>query len=268
MLCHITTECLSSENAKTADHYYVCSPVENGSISDFSYKIELPTAFLHEHMDEIMAGKLFARVPGGEAVNGKIVYPRYSEITIGKAPDNFHSRQRRLQVTGTRTLLVLRITANDASPFYSAQDIYGYVFDSSQPIQAPSLASQYSALSFGKLTFVPTQYGVLDVSVNMNANGATSDQIRDAAIAAVQSSFGVSTITAMADHVMFCIPPGTGSWSGNASINSWRTVFNDQWCGYLSGLMHEMGHNLGLLVSAHLVISDICRSCSELELFD
>ena len=44
-----------------------------------------------------------------------------------------------------------------------------------------------------------------------------------------------------------CIPPGTsGGWIAYAYINHWLSVYNDRWCEYPSGQMHELGHNLNL----------------------
>lgn len=48
------------------------------------------------------------------------------------------------------------------------------------------------------------------------------------------------------DHVMLCMPPGTGAWIAYAYVNSWLSVFNDDWCQQLSTQVHEIGHNMGL----------------------
>ena len=44
----------------------------------------------------------------------------------------------------------------------------------------------------------------------------------------------------VADHVLFCIPPGTGSWVANAVTGHWRSQYNDYWCMSLSAVMHEV----------------------------
>ncbi len=253
--CRVTMACVSlarvdSSNAKQDPHHYECSPVESGKVSDFSYVIDLPTDLVHNNAKKILAGTLFVNIPDGKVLNGAVVFPKKSNIRVGTAPKTFKTNRRRLEPTsGTASILVLRISSNDATPTLAAQEMYGYIFNNSQPVNQPSLASQYSAVSFGKLQFVPTHGGVAEVYVNMNANGAQINAVTNAAIAAAQSQFGVSSVTSLADHIMFCIPPGTGSWAGMSSVNSWRLVLNDGWCGYLSALMHEMGHNLGLLHS-------------------
>lgn len=262
LLCHITLEFVSTREAASEPHrqqqHYECSPVENGSVSDYSYTLDLPADFVEENKDQLLAGTLFANIPMGQIVNGAVVYPFNSAITIGAAPESFQNRRRRLSASsGTRSVLVLRISSNDASPDYSAQQYYNYIFSETN-ITQPTLKSQYNLLSFGKLNIVPTKYGVMEVKVNMNANGATSMAIRDAAIQAVTSKYSLSTITDLADHVMLCIPPGTGDWAGSSPVNSWRLVLNNQWCGFVSALMHEMGHNLGLLVRTNVYSVSTC----------
>jgi len=255
MTCHITKVYVSTAEVVgqplSKQQHYECSPVDdiNGQVSDFSYIIDLPDDFVESNNDSIMAGSLFANIPGGQVVNGAVVYPFNSDITVSPSPDSFNRRRRRLVASGTRRVLVLRITALDTTNDYSASQLYKYVFDNSQPYTQPTLASQYAKMSFGKLNFVPTQYGVMEVHVPINATGASTMAVRDAAISAVVTQYGVSSITDMAEHVMFCIPPGTGNWAGSSPVVSWRIVMNNQWCGFLSGFMHEMGHNLGLLVS-------------------
>jgi hypothetical protein len=219
-------------------------------VSDYSYPIDLPADFVELNNDALTSGQLFANIPGGQIVNGKVVYAFNIPITLADPPETFETRHRRLQATtGAQKILVLRISANDSTNTYSASQLYNYIFSTSDPTNTPSLVTQYSRLSFGKLNFEPTMGGVIEVPVNMNANGALSSTIRDAAIAYVSSAYGVSSLTQLADHIMFCIPPGTGNWAGSSPVVSWRIVMNDQWCGFISGFMHEMGHNLGLLHS-------------------
>ena len=214
-------------------------------MSDFAYPIDLSSEFVDQNREDLLGGNLFVSVSGAQIIDGSVVRHEDNPITLVPAPEYFEARRRRLHVTDTRSVLVLRISANDTAPYFSAEEIYGFIFNETQP----TLKSQYGNLSFGKLNFVPTEFGVIDVSVNLMAKGSSSATIRDAAIMAVTSQYGVSSVTSLADHVMFCIPPGTGSWAGSSPINSWRSVLNNKWCGYLSGIMHEMGHNLGLLVS-------------------
>jgi hypothetical protein len=65
-------------------------------------------------------------------------------------------------------------------------------------------------------------------------------------IAALNAEFGVSSPTLLATHVMFCLPPNTMAGIAYANAPGWRSVYSDVWCTYVSGQMHEIGHNLGL----------------------
>lgn len=265
LFCHITLE-LTTKGDATNDqivkqyHHFECAPVQENDggtiVSDISYGVDLPDQFVEDNETRLRGGNLFVKITNGNIVNGNIEYPADDHITVVPPPQSFETsrrRQRRLQTSGTSQVLVLRITAADSTNTFSTQQLTNYIFDASQPYTKPTLTSQFALMSFGKLSFVPTSYGVMDVTVPLNATGSTATAIRDAAITAVQQKYNVASITSLADHVILCIPPGTGDWSGTSSIQAWRIVLNDQWCGYLSGLMREMGHNLGLGVRSAAV---------------
>lgn len=43
------------------------------------------------------------------------------------------------------------------------------------------------------------------------------------------------------------MPAGTaGTWVAYGYLAWYRTVYNDEWCGYVSAAVHEIGHNIGL----------------------
>jgi hypothetical protein len=70
--------------------------------------------------------------------------------------------------------------------------------------------------------------------------------MENAITAALKHNFRVSSPGALADHVMYCLPPGTMNGIAYAYVGHWISVYNDGWCGLLSGQMHEIGHNLNL----------------------
>ena len=98
-----------------------------------------------------------------------------------------------------------------------------------------------------------------------------SNYISGNVVDTVKSSLGPLIDLNQVDHVMFCLPPNTArgtnkpetSWLAYAlnpgSGETYRTsVYNDgaynsgQWltpCAQLSAIMHEIGHNMGLLHS-------------------
>jgi hypothetical protein len=162
--------------------------------------------------------------------------------------------QRRLaSPTGTLNTLVVRVNAQDLSPPPAAdlsEDIFGDEY---------CLKSQYDRCSYGQLQIqeyspgaisnVPTAAnapGVVDVTVNVNASGNTRQAIQAEANTQLQTLLGVSDPGTLFDLVLFCMPPGTGTWIAYAYINKWDSYYNNDWCQAMSSQMHEVGHNIGL----------------------
>ena len=79
------------------------------------------------------------------------------------------------------------------------------------------------------------QTGATTVTINRNALGVSDGIIRNAVTSALNAQFAVSSPSLLADHVMYCSPPGTfreGGWIGYAYINGgfeWLSVYNDEW---------------------------------------
>lgn len=132
---------------------------------------------------------------------------------------------------GLDTLVVRVIDSNNVQPTSNAAKLKDDIFDDDV-----SLNTHYRRCSHGKLWM--NNKGITNVNVNILANSgysAMEDAAREAA-----GDLG------QYDLVMFCLPPGTGSWVAYAYINGRDSVYNDEWCGYVSAQMHEVGHNLGL----------------------
>lgn len=70
--------------------------------------------------------------------------------------------------------------------------------------------------------------GLTEISVS-NAPSEGDSVMRNAVTAALNTAFGVSSPTALADYVMYCLPPGTMSGIAYAYINSWNSVYSDNW---------------------------------------
>ena len=99
------------------------------------------------------------------------------------------------------------------------------------------------------------------VNISNTVSGTSDSTIRTAVVNSATAS--LDNLSSQFDHVMLCLPPGTsGSWIAYAYVNSWLSVYNNQWCNYVSGQMHgkynviffhdsnirniEIGHNLNL----------------------
>lgn len=164
-------------------------------------------------------------------------------------------RVRQLQSVGTRTVLVARVILDDgaydaADPTGLSNDVFGNGVD---PI---NLKSQFAACSANQLLFEKTpnrvmtsnpndggttdiNNGVVDIKVNLSKS-IGDNVIRNAVTTKINSVFGVRSPVELADHVMYCLPSGTMLGIAYAYINSWSSVFSNEWCNYVSVQMHEV----------------------------
>jgi len=172
-------------------------------------------------------------------------------------------RKRRLtSTTGTLKTLVVRVVASDSAPA-PASDLYEDIFNDEY-----CLKSQYDRCSYGQLKIQeyqgdisgfptePNAPGVVDVVIDAAANGNSRSAIQAAANEKLQAMLGVSDPGTLFDLVMFCMPPGTGTWLAYAYINKWDSYYNNDWCQAVSSQMHEVGHNIGLHHSGEYEGSD------------
>lgn len=151
-----------------------------------------------------------------------------------------------------KSVLVVRVIAPDAQTSLNMSQLSDSVFGTSgDPV---NLASQFSACSYGQLNFVAAQPansepiidGVIEVTIDQVISGTDNSVVRNAVTSALNSKLGYQAASRF-DHVMYALPPGTnGGWIAYAYINSWLSVYNNDWASYVSAQMHELGHNLGL----------------------
>jgi hypothetical protein len=148
-----------------------------------------------------------------------------------------------------KTVLVLRIVAQDAQTTGTEADLANKIFGASGDVL--NLKSLYNQCSNGQLRFEPQTNnnligtdGVYTVSLPTTiVTGASDGTIRDAAVSKASQDFGGVALTSVANHVIVCVPPGTagGGWLAYAYVNHWLSVFNDNWCNSPSTQMHELG---------------------------
>ena len=169
---------------------------------------------------------------GGNGTNGTVDYGN------GK---------RQLAVTtGDKSILVVRVVATDAAPTDSESRLGDSVFGTDGDLV--TLKSQYNACSHGTLNIIPAtdkdgkdggknvliRNGSVTVSVAVNTSVgdiAMSNEVTTR----LESIFGTSANN-LADHVMYCLPPGTMDEKQRVAYgyyNSWLTFYSDEWCTYL-----------------------------------
>ena len=153
---------------------------------------------------------------------------------------------RRLK-TGERTVLVVRIVAKDSKTTATEAQLADDIFGASGDVF--NLVSGYAQCSYGTLQLKPfTSHtlvrtdGIYTVNLpNTVVKGIADSKVLSAAEAQVAKDLGIAP-NLLANHVMYCIPPGTsGNWIAWAIINGWKSVYNDAWCQSPSGQMHEFG---------------------------
>lgn len=155
---------------------------------------------------------------------------------------------------GILNALVIRVTdKKGVSPDADLEQLRNDIFK-----DASSLKTQFEACSYGKLRVSPftgitetklkISRGLVDISVDYDVRGKdrTGGNRLDLQRAAFQAATEtIGDLRSQFDIVMFCMPPGTGVWLAYAFVNDQFSFYNNKWCSYVSGQLHEVGHNLG-----------------------
>ena len=186
---------------------------------------------------------------GGDT-HDQILVDVNAKIEISEAPfDNEGARRRAAVVIGESNVLVVRVSTNDGRVALNASSIAARVFGS-----YGTPASQYKACSMGQKQLLPAvgsgiSDGVLELKLNSNIRGVSAGDFENTVNTALATR--VASLDAY-DHIIYCLPAGSlgesgeNDWIAYAYIEWNRAFFNNGACGYLSSLVHELGHNMGL----------------------
>ncbi len=184
------------------------------------------------------------QIEGGQAtVIDNPVFGRHDSSTQDDT-----DRRRRL-MTGAKSVLAIRVEANDVSTQASEATIADNIFGTNG--DAFNLVSGFKRCSYGALNFRPTSdsrvtNGVHTVTLNENVARLSGADLRTKVLKAAENDLGGS-LRSQFDYVMLCMPRISGMTSiAYAYVNSWLSVYKDEWCGYPSAQLHEIGHNLNL----------------------
>jgi hypothetical protein len=159
-------------------------------------------------------------------------------------PDDLYWNRRQLVSTGKRTVMVIRIQAKDAKTSVTEAQLADDIFGASGDVF--NLKTGFDRCSYGQLQFEPLTNTFLSggvYTVNLpttTVKNNARDVIFNAAIAQATLDFGKAPHL-LANHVIVCIPPGTGDWISYSATNHWMSVHNDKSCQYVSAQMHEIG---------------------------
>jgi len=184
----------------------------------------------------VISGETTLFAPGMAIVNDQITVDRPSDVVLG---DNMR-RDRRLQSQGTMQVVIVRISCDSNSVTKSLDEIKGDIF-----YDASCLKTQMEGCSNTALNVVP---GPNDGGFDIWLPGCQDESsLRDRAIVKLTGLLGHAPEALPNTKYMFCMPPNLG-WRGIAYawVNYYLSVYNNEWCSFVSVHMHEVGHNLNL----------------------
>lgn len=227
------------------------------------YNVNAPENWLQE---QVRSRKILSGV-------SKIVMPKHTfvdeenfDLKMVEMPtiispligDEAPGRRHLSTLEGTLSVLVVRVVASNRATTATERQLTNSIFgNDNQNPQFVNMRSQYEACSHGKLQFIEAADRNGKSSLTRIRKGATTVYVdvsttqghtvmRNAITSKLNDEFGVTRPDQLADHVMYCLPPNTLDGVAYAYIDSWNSVFNNDWCLKLSAQMHEIGHNLNL----------------------
>lgn len=173
-------------------------------------------------------------------------------------PNKVSTSQVTEETIGVYKLLAIRVTSSfGQEPEESLQEIEAAIFTGEH-----SVTKQFSAISHNQLVYEPaTSSGVLQIKLEKHLERYDEDE--DEVIAAVEAVLDVSSITDVADRILFCFPTGSldddvqglaqkpGRVRSSCSVTRiysrhdvQRSYYHKGGCAKLWVMMHELGHNL------------------------
>jgi len=206
--------------------------------SDF---VKVPKAI---NTSNVISGETTLFAPGVTVVKDQIAVDSPSDVIFGDA----RRRDRHLYANGTlgtMEVVVVRITCGTNSVTKSLVELKEDVFD-----DEACLKSQMKGCSNGALKVArgPNDGGF---EIQFPTCFESEGWLRENTTAAVATFLGVQSMDTYAASAnikfLYCMPPNIGMGPiAYAWAPYWLSVYNNEWCSYVSAQMHEVGHNLNL----------------------
>ena len=191
-------------------------------------------------LSDAISGETTLFAPGLAVIHEEAVIQDASQAVFGEANNN--NRRHLAAVAGGLAVVVVRVSCKVTGQVVtkSLVNVMQDVFE-----DASCLKSQMEGCSNGK---VQINKGPNNGGVDLEINDCSSEPAAtNAATTALTSILGNHPSNYPKTYFMYCMPPGIGfSGIAYAYINSWLSVYNNEWCGYVSAQLHEVGHNLNL----------------------
>jgi hypothetical protein len=199
---------------------------------------------------KVKSGSTTINADGTYGINGdghRVLH--VSDVDSITYEDFVPNHGRRLASVGNKEMLAIRVVAADTQTTATEEQISDSWFGTyGDPV---NLKSQYAACSYDALqcnaaTTSSGVAGVHEVTITNTVSGAADSTIRDAVVAAGNAALG--NMESQFDHVMLCLPPGTsGGWIAYAYVNWYLSVYNNNWCNYVSAQMHGVSSSYSTL---------------------
>ena len=189
---------------------------EGDGESEMSYTLNLPISFINTNKVRLDTGISNICILGGSAVRNESSKPDFVVIPSGASitfVEDSARHVRRLVQTGTRTVLIVRVSSSNESVVDSAANLTNAAFGIGG--QNYSMSSQYSSCSAGKLNFVPASgfrpitNGVIELLFNATFAGADISSFENPITIAVKTLLNISDLDTAFSNVIFCVPFGT-----------------------------------------------------------
>ena len=253
---------VQAQKEGNSDWYCEISSANNNINLQSIYQLEgLPDEFVTSHYNALISGE--SRIHIDEVIKA----PNHAIITIkpGTHFQLFYStlsldqiRSINQKTIGEKSLAIVKVKFNfEFSPLTLSDD---EIIESVFGTTVGSMNYQFKACSYNKLSFKPAKgvgindKGIIQLNLNINPIGKKMIDILNCCVEKVSEKIGNLQ---QFDHVVFFLPFGSFEekfynlvWGAFAVVNGRISIFNSLNGRYLSALMHEISHNLGLTHSA------------------
>ena len=226
--------------------------------------INLPPNFDYTQLG-LISGETYISLPPGT-----VLLPDQTADMKGETPSIVSSNIRRrdgrklANFLGKQTILGVRVIAKDSTTTSNETVLGNSIFgsdDYKEPNSVLSLAAQIKACSYDKMNImkaidrpgrsqnsgdVSIINGMITVRIPFVSTTEGDAIMRNAISTEINDIFDVNSPEELADYIIYCLPPDTFKKGkiAYAYMNSWLSVFNDEWCTSASLLMHELGHSM------------------------
>lgn len=247
LICKLAINAIMYSDESPLEEFYSCSLLKTqddpeNAFLEGTYQIIPPETIIRDRRDLLLRGQeVYLEIPRGHVVNDQVILPSTSgdehhgiriipkpEILSSNDNGNDNNRNRQLaksrpKSTGSFQAVMIRIIANDAEPTFSAEQLYNYLFSTTEL----SAKSQLEACSGGALTIKQDDnpdLRVMEVKIDTDVEGKTNKALMNMAEVAINQQYkdtllNGKSIRDYTNALMFVVPPGTGSWAAFATVS-------------------------------------------------